>query len=86
MLLIMCGGVLSLVLARQFKLMKIVVVVTLSAGCFLGLIDAGKKLIQTGTYSASFEYLNIFALVFQIDALSAFFLFAIFLISLLTRS
>jgi len=83
LLIIIFGGFLSLVLARQFNLMKIAVVFVLSAGCLLGLIDSGTKLIQTGNYTAAFEYLNVFSLAFQIDGLSAFFLVAIFVVSLL---
>ncbi len=83
LLLIILGGFLSLVLARQFNLMKIAVVFTLSAGCLLGLIDAGTNLIQSGNHTASFQYLNVFSLAFQIDGLSAFFLVAIFAVSLL---
>ena len=83
MLVITLGGFLSLVLVRQFSFMKIAVVLVLSAGCLLGLIDAGTKLIQPGNYTASFEYLKAFTLAFQIDGLSAFFLLAIFAVSLL---
>ena len=63
--------------------MKTSVVVALSTGCLLGLIDAGTILIQSGNYTASFEYLNVFSLAFQIDGLSAFFLCTIFAVSLL---
>jgi len=82
-LIILVGGFLSLVLAQQFKLMKIVAVFLLSAGCFLGLINAVTKLMQSGSEAASFKYLNIFSLAFQIDGLSAFFLVVIFAVCLL---
>lgn len=82
-LLIVSGGFLSLILARQFKFMKVVTVLFISAGCFLGLIDGVKKLFQPGNYEQSFKYLNVFSLDFQIDGLSAFFLIAIFMVSLL---
>ncbi len=49
----------------------------------LGLIDTVPKLWQTGTYSASFSYLNVLSLSFKIDALAAFFLVAIFAVCLL---
>ncbi|MCK4767587.1 MAG: hydrogenase, partial [Desulfobacula sp.] len=82
-LIILVGGFLSLVLARQFKLMKIVAVFSLSAGCFLGLMDAVTKLLHSGSEAVSFKYLNILSLAFQIDGLSAFFLVAIFAVCLL---
>jgi hydrogenase-4 component B len=80
---IFCGGLLSLIFWRQFTLMKISGVLAIGAGCLLGLIDAGTKLFNPGPYAASFKYLNAFSLSFQIDALSAFFLVAIFTICLL---
>ncbi len=82
-LLILFGGCLSLVLARQVKFTKIITVLSISAGCLWGLIDAVTKLMQSGSDAASFKYLNVFSLAFQIDGLSAFFLTAIFVVSLL---
>ncbi|MCP4719313.1 MAG: hydrogenase, partial [Desulfobacteraceae bacterium] len=82
-LIIVFGGFLALILARQAHLMKIVAVFSLSAGCLLGLIDTGAKLAASGIYTASFEFLKVFSLVFQIDGLAAFFLAAIFMVSLL---
>ncbi|MFH1153990.1 MAG: proton-conducting transporter membrane subunit [Pseudomonadota bacterium] len=82
LLVVICGGVLSLVLARQFKLMKYTAVILLGAGCALGLIDAGTKLAQAETVAGSFTYLNLFSVSFQMDSLSAFFLCAIFAVSL----
>ncbi len=55
----------------------------ISAGCLLGLIDAFYKLFNPGQYSYSFNYLNTLSLSFKIDNLSAFFLVAIFAVSLL---
>jgi hydrogenase-4 component B len=80
---IFCGGLLPLVFWRQFTLMKISGILAIGGGCLLGLIDAGTKLFNPGPYAAAFEYLNVFALSFQIDGLSAFFLVAIFTICLL---
>jgi hydrogenase-4 component B len=80
---IFCGGLLPLIFWRQFALMKTIGVVAIAGGCLLGLIDAGTKLFRPGNYSAAFEYLNTFSLTFQIDALSAFFLVAIYTICLL---
>jgi hydrogenase-4 component B len=80
---IFCGGILSLVFRRQFILMKTIGVMAISGGCLLGLIDAGTKLLRPGPYGAAFEYLNAFSLAFQIDALAAFFLVAIYAVCLL---
>ena len=82
-LIIISGGFSSLILARQFRLMKSLAVFLLSVGCLMGLFDVAAKLFQSGDYTASFKYLNVFSLTFQIDGLSAFFLAAIFLVSLL---
>jgi hydrogenase-4 component B len=82
-LLILLGGLVSLVFVRQVKLAKITTILLLSAGCLLGLIDAVTKLLHSGGDAASFQYLNVFLIAFQIDALSAFFLVTIFAVSLL---
>jgi hydrogenase-4 component B len=80
---IVLGGGFSLVLARQGKLLKIIPVLLVSAGCLWGMVDAATKLCHPAPMTASFQYLNIFSLVFQIDGVSAFFLVAIFFVSLL---
>jgi hydrogenase-4 component B len=80
---IFCGGLLPLIFWRQFTLMKISGILAIGGGCLLGLFDAFIKLFYPGPHTASFEYLNAFSLSFQIDALSAFFLVAIYLICLL---
>jgi hydrogenase-4 component B len=63
--------------------MKTVAVLTIGAGCLLGLVDATAILVHDGSYSAAFGYLNSLALSFRIDALSAFFLVTIFSVCLL---
>lgn len=83
LLIIFSGGFLSLFFARQAKFMKIIAVFSIGTGCLLGLIDAGTKLMHSGLYAACFKYLKVFSLAFQIDGLSAFFLVAIFFVSLL---
>ncbi|MCP4022269.1 MAG: hydrogenase, partial [Desulfobacteraceae bacterium] len=83
-LIILSGGFLPLIFARQAKFAKATSVLLLSVGCLWGLIDAWTKLMQSASETASFEYLNIFSLVFKIDALSSFFLVAIFTVSLLS--
>jgi len=83
MLVIVSGGVFTLIFRRQFTLSKIIGVFMISAGCFLGLIDAFCKLFDSGQYSFSFNYLNTLSLAFKIDTLAAFFLVTIFAVSLL---
>jgi hydrogenase-4 component B len=78
-----CGGLLSLIFWRHFVLMKIIGIMAIGGGCLLGLIDAGTKLFRPGPYTAAIDYLNAFSLSFQIDALSAFFLVAIYTVCLL---
>ena len=80
---IFCGGLLSLVFWRQFALMKTIGVIGIAGGCLLGLIDAGTKLFHSAPHTATFAYLKTFSLSFQIDALSAFFLIAIYAVCLL---
>jgi hydrogenase-4 component B len=80
---ILCGGFLPLIFWRHFTLMKSIGILAIAGGCLLGLIDAGTKLFRPGPYTAAFEYLNTFSLSFQIDALSAFFLVAIYAVCLL---
>jgi len=82
-LIVLIGGFLSLVLARQAKLSKIISVFSLSAGCLWGLVDAVTKLSQSTVVSETFLYLNAFSLTFEIDGLAAFFLVIIFAISLI---
>jgi len=77
------GGLATLFICRKFILMKTVAVSVISIGCALGLIDAVVKLLNPGLYVVSFEYLKLFSLSFQIDSLSAFFLIAIYAVSLL---
>ena len=63
--------------------MKTIGVLGISAGCLLGLTDALSKLLNPGEYSFSIHYLNVLSLSFKIDGLAAFFLVAIFFVSLL---
>ena len=77
------GGLATLFIWRKFVLMKTVAVLTISIGCVIGLFDALVKLLNPGSDAVSFEYLKLFSLSFHIDALSAFFLVAIYAVSLL---
>ncbi|MDQ1270055.1 MAG: hydrogenase-4 component, partial [Thermodesulfobacteriota bacterium] len=82
-LMILLGGFLALVFARQKKFSKGIAVLFLSGGSLLGLIDAADKLLNTTGASASFKYLDLFSLSFHVDGLSAFFLTAIFAVSMM---
>jgi len=82
-LIIAAGGILPLLTFRLFSLMKILGVLGIGVGCCLGMLDALSKLSHDGSASASFDYLHTLSLAFQIDGLSAFFLFAIFAVCLL---
>lgn len=80
-LIIIAGGVLAMMFQKQFVQTKIVGVSAISVGCFAGLIHAVYRLFHPVTQAASIKYLNSFALAFKTDALSAFFLVAIFSVS-----
>ncbi|MDX9963562.1 proton-conducting transporter membrane subunit [Desulfobacter postgatei] len=82
-LIILLGGFLALVFARQKKFSKGIAVLFLSGGSLLGLIDAADKLLNATGASASFKYLDLFSLSFHVDGLSAFFLTAIFAVSMM---
>jgi len=77
-LLILFGGFSSLVLTRQALLARTAAVLLICAGCLWGLIDAVTLLLEAAGRAASFQFMNVFSLSFQIDGLSAFFLVAIF--------
>ncbi|MGD8835237.1 MAG: proton-conducting transporter membrane subunit [Desulfobacteraceae bacterium] len=83
LILILVGGVGPLFLWPRFSVMKGVGVLAMVAGCVMGLKQAFSILMNADTLSVSFDYLNTFSLSFQIDPLSAFFLVAIFAVSLL---
>ncbi|PIE62681.1 MAG: hydrogenase [Desulfobacter postgatei] len=80
---ILLGGALSLVLARHKPLSKGIAVLLLSTGSLLGLIDSVGKLLNPIEASAAFTYLNLFSFSFHINDLSAFFLIAVFAVSLM---
>ncbi len=81
--LIVYGGLVPLFFWRHFVYMKAAGVLLIGLGCLIGLVDAGFKLFDPQLTSASFSYLNTLSLSFKIDALSAFFLIAIFAVSFL---
>jgi hydrogenase-4 component B len=81
--LILAGGVVSLVFVRHQLFSRAAAAILISAGCLWGLVDAGSALTGSVTASASFQYLNLFFLTFEMDGLSAFFLVVIFPVCLL---
>ncbi len=83
LLIIVCGGTISLVLIKHFKLMRAVSVILTAAGCALGLVDACGRIFNATAASTSFNFVNTLTLAFKLDSLSAFFLIAIFAVSLL---
>jgi hydrogenase-4 component B len=83
-LIILTGGVFSLCFARQAKPGKVITVFLLGLGCLWGLMNVTVNIIRSVTAEKSFEYLNVFSLSFKMDGLSAFFLFAVFGVCLLS--
>ena len=83
LLVIVGGGTLPLFLIRHFRLMRLVSVIVTAVGCVIGFVDACGHIFARTATSASFGFLNSFGLDFRLDALSAFFLMAIFFVSLL---
>jgi hydrogenase-4 component B len=83
LILILFGGIGPLFLWPRFSAMKGIGVLAIGSGCVVGLKQAVSLLMQAGTQSVSFDYLNAFTLAFKIDPLAAFFLTAIFAVSLL---
>ncbi len=81
--LILAGGLVSLVFARHHLFSRAGATLLITAGCVWGLVDAVAALTGSVTHAASFQYLNLFFLAFEMDALSAFFLAVIFLVCLM---
>ena len=79
--LILAGGVLPCLLARQPLLTRATGVAGIGAGCLLGCAHAVGTLLDGTSHAVSVPYLRAFQLSFQLDTLSAFFLMAIFAVS-----
>ena len=79
--LILAGGVLPLLLKRQFLLMRATGVMGIAAGSVLGCAIAVTSVLEEVSVTASYTYLNVLSLTFMLDTLSAFFLMAIFAVS-----
>lgn len=82
-IIIVSGGILSMIFWKQFIQTKVVGVLAISIGCFVGLIHAVYSLFYPITNAVSFRYLSTLSLSFKTDGLSAFFLIAIFAVSML---
>ncbi len=79
---ILTGGALALLFARQFTLMKVATIATTSAGCLLGLVYSLSNLLgNTGTIEQSWHWLHIFTLAFKVDSIALFFLVPIFTVA-----
>lgn len=79
---ILAGGALALLFARQFTLMKIATIATTSAGCLLGLIYSLSNLFaNTVVIEQSWQWLHIFTLAFKVDSIALFFLVPIFTVA-----
>ncbi|MBU2515122.1 hydrogenase [bacterium] len=85
LVLIVLGGFLPLFLVRKFQLMNALGLLLITCGCITGLIPAFDGLFNGNTYSVLFTNFRVFPLSFELDPISAFFLFPIFFISLLGR-
>ena len=71
---ILAGGLLALLLSRQFVLMKLVTIATVSAGCIIGLYSTLPRLLASSTAAeTTLNWLHIFTLSFKIDSISSFF-------------
>ncbi len=82
LLLIGAGGAQALVTSRMFTVMKSLAVVCIISGCALGAYYAGLLLINHASpVSYSRDWLQIFSFSLTIDAVSAFFLVPVFIIS-----
>lgn len=82
-LIILMGGLAALLAGRSYFLAKLSGTVLTTVGCLLGLIDSVRHLFAGQFSIISVDFQHNFALMFRLDALSAFFLVAIFAVSAL---
>ncbi|PLX48147.1 MAG: hydrogenase [Desulfobulbaceae bacterium] len=76
---ILAGGVMALLLARRFNLMKLVTVAVMSCGCGIGLVKSLSLLLsQAPTAEKSWAWLHFFELTFKVDSIALFFLIPLF--------
>ena len=81
---VLVGGVLSLVTFRNFNLMKTVSLVFTIAGSLIGLFSILVYFRHPEISTASWSWLHIFDISFKVDSVSAFFQLSIFIIAPLT--
>lgn len=82
--LILAGGLLALITARLFSLMKTCAVGLIVFGCVTGFAGALLQLVQGGTpRTIAFDWLGVFPLVFTLDTVAAYFLLPVFCLSAL---
>lgn len=77
---ILAGGILPLLLYRQFKVMKAAAVIAIVIGSVLGLMAIPPAMQDTGPPTATWVWQQFLPLTFSIDSLSLFFLVPIFAI------
>jgi len=77
---ILAGGILPLLLYRQFKVMKAAAVIAIVIGSVLGLMAIPPAMQDTGPPTATWVWQQFLPLTFSIDSLSLFFLIPIFAI------
>ena len=83
LLFILIGGLLPLLLTRQFNFMKMLSIIFICGGSIIGLFQASKRLFGETVFSIEIECYNLFSIALQMDAISAFFLFPIYIITIL---
>lgn len=82
--LILFGSVMPVFLIRFAGFAKTTAVLSISAGCLLGLINAAAILMSPTAETISFQFLKILTLTIRIDPFSSFFLILIFAVSMLS--
>jgi hydrogenase-4 component B len=83
LLLILIGGLLPLLLIRQFNAMKMLSIIIICGGCIFGLFQAAKGLYSGSSLTFEIDIYRYFSMAFQMDAIAAFFLVPIFVITIL---
>ncbi len=83
LLIIACGGAIPFVFIRYFALMRIMSTVLTAAGCALGMYAAVAGIFSHTGVTHSLTFITAFPMDLRLDSLSAFFLTAIFAVSLM---
>lgn len=82
-LLLMVGGLLPLLLFRHFNSMKLLSIVFICSGSILGLYQAANGLFSATHFTFQIDVHRYFTIALQMDSLSSFFLFPIYIITIL---